>query len=77
MAYYKYDDDKQNETLMIVSLDPYNSKNAMIRLPLEHGVYPSVAIVDLITGNNYEWNSEWNYVELNPDLPFHLLKIQK
>lgn len=77
MAYYKYDDDKENETLMIVSLDPYNSKNAMIRLPLEHGIYPSVRVVDLITGNNYEWNSEWNYVELNPDLPFHLLKIQK
>jgi len=77
MAYYKFDDDKQNETLMIVSLNPYNQINAMIRLPLEHAVYPSIKVDDLITGNSYNWNREWNYVELNPDLPFHLLKIQR
>ncbi len=77
MAYYKYDDDKQNETLMVVSLNPYNQSQAMIRLPLEHLKSQSVQIVDLITGNSYDWNKEWNYVELNPELPFHLFKIQK
>ncbi|MFC6876428.1 alpha-1,4-glucan--maltose-1-phosphate maltosyltransferase [Flavobacterium myungsuense] len=77
MAYYKYDDDKQNETLMVVSLNPYNQSQAIIRLPLEHLKSQSVQIVDLITGNSYDWNKEWNYVELNPELPFHLFKIQK
>jgi starch synthase (maltosyl-transferring) len=77
MAYYKYDDDKENETLMVVSLNPYNQSQAMIRLPLEHLKSQSVQIVDLITGNSYDWNKEWNYVELNPELPFHLFKIQK
>ncbi|PWA04740.1 alpha-1,4-glucan--maltose-1-phosphate maltosyltransferase [Flavobacterium psychrotolerans] len=77
LAYYKYDDDKQNETLMIVSLNPYNQTQAMVRLPMEHFVNPPLQIIDLITGNNYSWNKEWNYVEINPELPFHLFKIQK
>jgi starch synthase (maltosyl-transferring) len=62
---------------MVVSLNPYNQSQAMIRLPLEHLKSQSVQIVDLITGNSYDWNKEWNYVELNPELPFHLFKIQK
>ena len=77
MAYYKFDDDKQNETLMVVSLNPYDRTNAMIRLPLEHSLHQPVHIVDLITGNNYNWNREWNYIELSPELPFHLFKIQR
>lgn len=77
MAYYKFDDDRQNETLMVVSLNPYSQSQAMIRLPLEHLANQPVQIVDLITGNSYDWNKEWNYVELNPELPFHLFKIQK
>ena len=77
MAYYKFDDDKQSETLMVVSLNPYSQSQAMIRLPLEHLVNHPIHIVDLITGNSYDWNKEWNYVELNPELPFHLFKIQK
>lgn len=77
MAYYKYDDDKQNETLMIVSLNPYEQSQAMVRMPLDYiGRHP-IQVIDLITGNTYEWNKEWNYVELNPELPFHLFKIQK
>lgn len=77
MAYYKFDDDKLNETLMVVSLNPFDPTNAMIRLPLEHSVNLPIQIVDLITGNSYNWNREWNYIELSPELPFHLFKIQR
>jgi starch synthase (maltosyl-transferring) len=77
LAYYKFDDDKQNETIMIVSLDAHHQAQAMVRLPMEHINNLPVHVIDLITGNSYFWNSEWNYVELNPELPFHLLKIQK
>jgi len=62
---------------MVVSLDAYNKSQAMVRLPMEHLTGLPVHVIDLITGNSYFWNSEWNYVELSPDLPFHLLKIQK
>jgi starch synthase (maltosyl-transferring) len=77
MAYYKFDDDKQDETLMIVSLDAHNSGKAMIKLPLEKIGTQNIQVTDLITGNTYSWDNEWNYVELPPELPFHLFKIQK
>jgi starch synthase (maltosyl-transferring) len=78
MAYYKYDDAKENETLMVVSLDASFPKQAIVRLPLkafgtkhERGIN----VTDLITGNSYIWDKEWNFIELHPMLPFHLFKI--
>ena len=76
IAYYKFDDSKQNRTLMVVSLDPHHTQQAMIQLPIgELGINP-VNIVDQITGNSYFWDKEWNFVEISPDLPFHLFQIQ-
>jgi starch synthase (maltosyl-transferring) len=80
IAYYKYDDNKQNETFMIASLDAYYMKQAQVRLPLQSlriHAGQSITVTDLITGNSYIWDKEWNYVELHPTLPFHLFKIQK
>lgn len=77
MAYYKFDDEKQNQTLMVVSFDPYNMSRAMVRIPIEQLGNQPIQVTDLITGNNYFWDKEWNYVELSPDLPFHLLKIHR
>ncbi len=78
IAYYKYDDARENETLMISSLDAYYVKQAMVRLPLE-ALGPKhargITVTDLITGNSYIWDKEWNFVELHPSLPFHLFKI--
>ena len=77
IAYYKFDDDKQNETLMVVSLDNHNTGKAMIKLPVDKIGTHHIQIIDLITGNSYSWDNEWNYVELPSELPFHLFKIQK
>lgn len=80
IAYYKYDDSRQNETLMVVSLDAYYSKQGWLKLPLESlGIQAGQNIVvrDLITGNSYHWDKEWNFIELHPALPFHLFKIEK
>jgi starch synthase (maltosyl-transferring) len=77
IAYYKWDDDHTDETLMIVNLDPYYAKQATVRLPVEHIGSQPVTVVDLITGNSYNWDKEWNFVELHPALPFHLFKIRK
>ena len=77
MAYYKFDDDKLNETLMIVSLDAFNTSHAMVRLPNALHRNLPVQITDLITGNSYIWDKEWNFVELSAELPFHLFKIQR
>ncbi|OYQ38091.1 alpha-1,4-glucan--maltose-1-phosphate maltosyltransferase [Flavobacterium cyanobacteriorum] len=80
IAYYKHNDSKENETLMIVSLDAHYSKQGWVKLPLQSmGIHAgqTIIVTDLITGNSYHWDKEWNYVELHPALPFHLFKIQK
>ncbi|OOG66820.1 alpha-1,4-glucan--maltose-1-phosphate maltosyltransferase [Flavobacterium sp. A45] len=77
IAYYKFDDDKQDETLMIVNLDSHHTGKAMIKLPVDKIGTHNIQITDLITGNFYSWNNEWNYVELPSELPFHLFKIHK
>lgn len=73
MAYYKWDDAHENETLLICSLDAYYAKQTMVKLPFNQ----PIRVTDLITGNSYIWDKEWNFVELHPTLPFHLFKIVK
>nr|WP_315203206.1 alpha-1,4-glucan--maltose-1-phosphate maltosyltransferase [uncultured Flavobacterium sp.] len=75
IAYYKFDDDKQDETLMVVNLDSHQTGRAMIKLPVGKIGTNNIQITDLITGNSYSWDNEWNYVEIPPELPFHLFKI--
>ena len=78
MAYYKYDDAKENEMLMIASLDAHYAKQGLVRLPLKALGFKherGITVTDLITGNSYIWDKEWNFVELHPTLPFHLFKI--
>jgi starch synthase (maltosyl-transferring) len=77
IAYYKFDDAKLSETLMVVSLDQHNVSRAMVKLPLEQLGNQPIHITDLITGNSYFWDKEWNFVEISPELPFHLFKIHR
>jgi len=80
IAFYKWNDDRSNETLTIISLDAYHSQAGSIQLPLNELRVPhghKVEVVDLITRNSYNWYNEWNYVELHPTLPFHIFKINK
>ena len=80
MAYHKFDQDRENHTLMVVSLDPHYSKQASVKVPrhelgLDFG--QSITVEDLITGNSYHWDQEWCFVELHPGMPFHLFRIHK
>jgi len=80
IAFYKWNDDRTDETLTIISLDQYYMQSGHVQVPLQdlgiqHGY--KVEVHDLITGNSYNWYDEWNYVELHPTLPFHIFKIKK
>ena len=80
IAYYKYDDTRTDETIMIVNIDPHYNQSGWVQLPLgELGVHEGhqVRVEDLITGSSYVWDKEWNFIELPPALPFHLFKIHK
>lgn len=80
LAFYKWDDQKTDETLMVLSLDPHHTQQGFVQLPLaEMGLDDpwKISLKDLVTGNNYLWNSEWNFVELSPDLPFHIFELKR
>ena len=77
MAYYKFDDDKGDETLMVASLDSNYTAQSMVLLPDDLLGKLPLKITDLITGNSYIWEKEWNFVEISPDLPFHLFKVER
>ncbi|GGD33456.1 alpha-1,4-glucan--maltose-1-phosphate maltosyltransferase [Flavobacterium orientale] len=77
IAYYKFNDAKTDHTLMVCSLNAQNPLQALVRLPLEEIGNQPVKVTDLITGNTYYWDREWNFVELHPALPFHLFKIER
>ncbi len=81
LAYYKWDDKESNKLLMVVNMDKDHPQSGLVRLPLhrlngQHG--DKFVMLDLMTGNQYVWESEWNFVLLDPALfPFHLFRIEK
>ena len=80
IAFYKWNDDKSDETLTIISLDNHYMQSANIKIPFEDlGIHHGqrIEVEDLITGNSYQWENEWNYIELHPTLPFHIFKVKK
>ena len=80
IAYYKWNDAKTDEMLIVVSLDNYNMQQGMLQLPLaEMGIdhYHEIEVHDLITKSSYYWKGEWNFVELKPEVPFHIFTIHK
>ncbi|MGB5417919.1 alpha-1,4-glucan--maltose-1-phosphate maltosyltransferase [Algibacter sp.] len=80
MAFYKWNDSKTNELLIIISLDAFNVQQGVVQLPLQAlGVTAGqkIEVKDLVTSSSYNWYQEWNFVELHPTLPFHIFKINK
>jgi len=80
LAFYKWNDDRTNEIFVIISLDAHHSQQGTVQLPLHDlGIHHghNVEMHDLMTDSRYNWNNEWNFVELHPTLPFHLFKINK
>ncbi|MDC6352027.1 alpha-1,4-glucan--maltose-1-phosphate maltosyltransferase [Zeaxanthinibacter sp. PT1] len=80
LAFHKWSDDHHDETLVVISLDPHHEQQGIIQLPLDSlGIAAGhrVEVRDVITENTYTWNQEWNFVALNPNLPFHIFHLNK
>ena len=79
IAYVKATDNLSDIILTIVNLDPNNKHSGYVQLPkslLKLGDKINVKLHDLMTGENFTWTQEWNYVELNPyKIPFHLFVL--
>ncbi|MDM9632433.1 alpha-1,4-glucan--maltose-1-phosphate maltosyltransferase [Robiginitalea aurantiaca] len=79
LAFYKWDDTRSDQLLIIVSLDPGHTQQGHVQLPLDEigpGANGRYEMYDLMTHTTYQWETEWNYVALNPDLPFHIFQIK-
>ncbi|MGM9508919.1 alpha-1,4-glucan--maltose-1-phosphate maltosyltransferase [Larkinella sp. GY13] len=78
MAYLKVTG--HNRLLMVINTDAYNRRAGMVQVPIwQLGIAEGQEYVvhDLLTGAQYTWKGQWNYVELDPYLlPMHLLKIE-
>ena len=80
LAFYKWNQDRSNELLIIISLDPYYAQQGSVQVPLNDlGIHQGhqLQVYDLVTGSSYNWFNEWNFIELHPTLPFHIFKINK
>ena len=81
IAFYKWNDSKSSEILVIINLDVYNTQNGSMQLPLseikavEQG--RPIQVYDFISGHSYNWYDEWCYIELQADQPLHIFKINK
>jgi len=80
MAWFKQDAKSRNSLLMVANFDPHYTQSGWVQTPLDQlGIEAgtSFTVHDLISGNSYLWDQEWNFVELNPlALPFHLFRIE-
>ena len=79
IAYYKQNDDGTDKILCVVNLHPFERQTGNLQAPLHRiGVHPGQQFVvqDLISGNSWIWSQEWNYVALDPGMPFHLFHVR-
>ena len=81
IAYSKSNEDRTNEVLVVVNLDPHYKQSGFISLPLEDlGLDPRQPYQahDLLTEARYIWHGMRNYVELDPQtVPAHIFVIRR
>jgi starch synthase (maltosyl-transferring) len=79
MGYVKRSEDDSNIILAVVNLDQSRTQRGWLRFPLElFGLshLHSFTVEDLLSGNRYQWNGEWNFVEVNPfSMPAHIFRV--
>ncbi|HVP22138.1 MAG TPA: alpha-1,4-glucan--maltose-1-phosphate maltosyltransferase [Anaerolineaceae bacterium] len=81
IAYSKSNEDRSNQVLVVVNLDPNYKQAGFITMPLEDlgiDVRQPYQAHDLLTGARYLWHGARNYVELNPQtVPAHIFVIRR
>ena len=79
IGYVKCSPDRSNIILTVVTLDDRNTRGGWLRFPLEKFGRPHTerfTVEELLSGRTFEWNGEWNYVELDPHLmPAHIFRV--
>jgi starch synthase (maltosyl-transferring) len=70
----------RNAILTVVSHDPHHAQSGWVRVPLERlniAEDQEYTVNDLLTGNEYIWKGEWNFVMLDPNqVPAHIFRVE-
>jgi starch synthase (maltosyl-transferring) len=78
ICYSKQTADKNNLIITMVNLDPLWPQSGFVELPLEElgiDIRHPYKMVDLLTGQRFNWQGPRNYVELRPtDTPAHIFR---
>jgi starch synthase (maltosyl-transferring) len=81
IAFTKASPDRKNVVLTVVNLDPHHVQEGIVTLPLhEMGIDAAepFQVHDLIGDARYLWNSEQNYVRLEPhSCPAHVFVVRR
>jgi starch synthase (maltosyl-transferring) len=81
ICYIKTDEATQNNLVITVNLDAFNTQGAHVKIPLAKmgiGYHEPYRVTDLLSGSVYQWLGDYNYVELNPQqMPAHIFKVEK
>lgn len=80
IAYIKWDSCGNEHLLITINLDPHVTQSGWVNIPYERLIahYKSPLIVqDLLEEEaSYDWNKDWNYVELDPKTrPAHVFRF--
>jgi starch synthase (maltosyl-transferring) len=79
LCYSKHTEDLADIVLVVVNLDPAHTQSGRINVPLgSWGLdgRQSFRVRDLLSGAEYTWTGEWNYVQLDPAVsPAHILRV--
>lgn len=80
ICYAKADQENNNILIIAVNLDPHHTQAAYVKVPIwKLGIKPGqpYMVKDLLSGNEFHWHDEWNYVQLNPgEMPAHVFKVE-
>jgi starch synthase (maltosyl-transferring) len=73
IAYAKRTGD--NVVICVVTLDPVNRQEGVVVVPYALGLPPAFTVIDLLSGESFDWNIGRNYVQLDPYRVAHLLRF--
>lgn len=77
LSYVKYTDEKDNLVWTIVNFDQHHRQAGHVFVPKDLLAGNGFRVTDLLTGNQYWWNNERNYVDLDPNhLPAHVFLVE-
>jgi starch synthase (maltosyl-transferring) len=80
LAFYKWNEDRSSQVLVVISLDNHHSRQGFVQLPLDElGIAAGQPLMmrDVVPNVEYIWDREWNFVELHPNMPFHIFEINQ